>query len=114
MRCVVFRKLILAASRPSTISLVRACRKAWISRNGIATVKAKAVLFIAIEIEADSISAFSAGLTADTAVKPWFELASFYRQVKLLYFAIFGFMGLVLFLVVLLVRPAGLLGKSRV
>jgi putative ABC transport system permease protein len=35
-------------------------------------------------------------------VKPWFELASFYRQVKLLYFAIFGFMGLVLFLVVLL------------
>lgn len=38
----------------------------------------------------------------DLAVKPWFELASFYRQVKLLYFAIFGFMGLVLFLVVLL------------
>lgn len=36
------------------------------------------------------------------AVKPWYELASFYRQVKLLYFAIFGFMGLVLFLVVLL------------
>jgi putative ABC transport system permease protein len=33
---------------------------------------------------------------------PWFELASFYRQVKLLYFAIFGFMGLVLALVVLL------------
>ncbi|HEX4845165.1 MAG TPA: FtsX-like permease family protein [Geothrix sp.] len=37
-----------------------------------------------------------------TTVLPWFELASFYRQVKLLYFAIFGFMGLVLFLVVLL------------
>jgi putative ABC transport system permease protein len=37
-----------------------------------------------------------------TVVKPWFELASFYRQVKLLYFAIFGFMGLVLFFVVLL------------
>ena len=37
-----------------------------------------------------------------TMVKPWFELASFYRQVKLLYFAIFGFMGLVLFFVVLL------------
>lgn len=36
------------------------------------------------------------------AVQPWYELASFYRQVKLLYFAIFGFMGLVLFLVVLL------------
>ena len=38
----------------------------------------------------------------ETTVKPWFELASFYRQVKLLYFAIFGFMGLVLFFVVLL------------
>ncbi|NTW86476.1 MAG: ABC transporter permease [Holophagaceae bacterium] len=38
----------------------------------------------------------------ETSVKPWFELASFYRQVKLLYFAIFGFMGLVLFFVVLL------------
>jgi putative ABC transport system permease protein len=41
-------------------------------------------------------------LLPGTTVKPWFELASFYRQVKLLYFAIFGFMGLVLFLVVLL------------
>jgi putative ABC transport system permease protein len=41
-------------------------------------------------------------LLRETSVKPWFELASFYRQVKLLYFAIFGFMGLVLFLVVLL------------
>jgi putative ABC transport system permease protein len=43
------------------------------------------------------------------AVKPWFELASFYRQVKLLYFAIFGFMGLVLFLVVLLATANTLL-----
>ena len=42
-------------------------------------------------------------------VKPWFELASFYRQVKLLYFAIFGFMGLVLFLVVLLATANTLL-----
>jgi putative ABC transport system permease protein len=41
-------------------------------------------------------------LLPGTSVKSWFELASFYRQVKLLYFAIFGFMGLVLFLVVLL------------
>ena len=40
------------------------------SRNGIATDSAKAVLFIAIEIEADSSSAFSAGFTAATAVKP--------------------------------------------
>ncbi len=42
-------------------------------------------------------------------LKPWFELASFYRQVKLLYFAIFGFMGLVLFLVVLLATANTLL-----
>jgi putative ABC transport system permease protein len=40
---------------------------------------------------------------------PWFELASFYRQVKLLYFAIFGFMGLVLALVVLLATANTLL-----
>ncbi len=44
-----------------------------------------------------------------TSVKPWFELASFYKQVKLLYFAIFGFMGLVLFLVVLLATANTLL-----
>jgi putative ABC transport system permease protein len=44
-----------------------------------------------------------------TSVKPWYELASFYRQVKLLYYAIFGFMGLVLFLVVLLATANTLL-----
>ncbi len=49
------------------------------------------------------------GLLPGTSVKPWFELASFYRQVKLLYFAIFGFMGLVLFLVVLLATANTLL-----
>ncbi len=48
-------------------------------------------------------------LLPETSVKPWFELASFYRQVKLLYFAIFGFMGLVLFLVVLLATANTLL-----
>ncbi len=48
-------------------------------------------------------------LLPETFVKPWFELASFYRQVKLLYFAIFGFMGLVLFLVVLLATANTLL-----
>ena len=42
-------------------------------------------------------------------VKPWYDLASFYRQVKLLYQAIFGFMGLVLFLVVLLATANTLL-----
>ena len=48
-------------------------------------------------------------LLPGTAVKPWYELASFYRQVKLLYYAIFGFMGLVLFLVVLLATANTLL-----
>ena len=48
-------------------------------------------------------------LLPEASVKPWFELASFYRQVKLLYFAIFGFMGLVLFLVVLLATANTLL-----
>jgi putative ABC transport system permease protein len=48
-------------------------------------------------------------LLPGTVVKPWYELASFYRQVKLLYYAIFGFMGLVLFLVVLLATANTLL-----
>ena len=39
------------------MSEVRACRNAWISRNGIATISAKAVLFIAMEIAADICSA---------------------------------------------------------
>lgn len=43
------------------------------------------------------------------AVRPWTELATFYAQVKLLYLAIFGFMGLVLFLVVLLATANTLL-----
>lgn len=43
------------------------------------------------------------------AVRPWTELATFYGQVKLLYLAIFGFMGLVLFLVVLLATANTLL-----
>jgi putative ABC transport system permease protein len=46
---------------------------------------------------------------SDCQGKPWFELASFYRQVKLLYFAIFGFMGLVLSVVVLLATANTLL-----
>ena len=62
--------LLIAASTSSTISLVRACRNEWISKNGIAIANANAVLFIAIEIDADSSSAFSAGLTCATAVKP--------------------------------------------
>ncbi|HEX9082608.1 MAG TPA: ABC transporter permease, partial [Holophagaceae bacterium] len=42
-------------------------------------------------------------------VEPWFIRAAFYRQVKLLYTAIFGFMGIVLFLVVLLATANTLL-----
>lgn len=45
----------------------------------------------------------------DVQALPWFELASLYKQVKLLYLAIFGFMGLVLFLVVLLATANTLL-----
>ncbi|MBL0311872.1 MAG: ABC transporter permease [Holophagaceae bacterium] len=45
----------------------------------------------------------------DVQALPWYELASFYKQVKLLYLAIFGFMGLVLFLVVLLATANTLL-----
>lgn len=48
-------------------------------------------------------------LTGGAVALPWFELASFYRQVKMLYLAIFGFMGLVLFLVVLLATANTLL-----
>ncbi|HJW10003.1 MAG TPA: ABC transporter permease, partial [Holophagaceae bacterium] len=48
-------------------------------------------------------------LSPDSAVVPWTELAAFYKQVRLLYFAIFGFMGLVLFLVVLLATANTLL-----
>jgi putative ABC transport system permease protein len=49
------------------------------------------------------------GQLPGASVQPWFDLASFYRQVKLLYFAIFGFLGLVLFLVVLLATANTLL-----
>jgi hypothetical protein len=68
-RCTRFRKLVRAASSPSTTSAVRACRKACTSRKGMATISANAVLFIAMEMLADSSSAFSAALTLATAVK---------------------------------------------
>lgn len=48
-------------------------------------------------------------LSGGAIAKPWYELASFYGQVKLLYYAIFGFMGLVLFMVVLLATANTLL-----
>jgi len=51
----------------------------------------------------------SAQCGADCEGRPWYELASFYQQVKLLYVAIFGFMGLVLSVVVLLATANTLL-----
>lgn len=59
--------------------------------------------------EAPSVAARLQAAFPGTAVKPWFELAAFYRQVRMLYAAIFGFMGLVLFLVVLLATANTLL-----
>lgn len=44
-----------------------------------------------------------------TRTQTWRELASFYQQVRMLYFAIFGFLGLVLALVVLLAVAAMLM-----
>jgi putative ABC transport system permease protein len=60
--------------------------------------------------EAEQVGPRLAALAgAGVEAHPWFELASFYRQVKLLYYAIFGFMGLVLALVVLLATANTLL-----
>jgi putative ABC transport system permease protein len=59
----------------------------------------------ATDAEARRLAALLPGLEAH----PWHALAAFYRQVRLLYFAIFGFMGLVLFLVVLLATANTLL-----
>jgi putative ABC transport system permease protein len=72
---------------------------------------ARSRLSIVLKRPQDTASELSRiqALLPETSVKPWFELASFYRQVKLLYFAIFGFMGLVLFLVVLLATANTLL-----
>jgi putative ABC transport system permease protein len=58
------------------------------------------------EVEAPRLAALAGG---GAAASPWQALASFYQQVKLLYLAIFGFMGLVLFLVVLLATANTLL-----
>lgn len=60
------------------------------------------------QAEAVALSLQSA-LPKELKAKPWFELASFYQQVKMLYIAIFGFMGLVLSLVVLLATANTLL-----
>ncbi len=57
----------------------------------------------------DAFGAHLAQAHPGLAVKPWHQLAAFYQQVRMLYFAIFGFMGLVLFLVVFLATANTLL-----
>ncbi len=55
------------------------------------------------------LAAVRRALSPDESATPWTDLAAFYKQVRLLYFFIFGFMGLVLFLVVWLATANTLL-----
>ena len=64
---MLFRNLIDATSRLSTSSVVLVSRYMWQSSSVIASPRPSAVLFIATEMLADSMAAFSAGLTAATA-----------------------------------------------
>jgi putative ABC transport system permease protein len=73
-----------------------------------AGARSKLSVFLRRPAETDRETPRLAAL-AGAKAQPWFELASFYRQVKLLYYAIFGFMGLVLALVVLLATANTLL-----
>jgi len=52
--------------------------------------------------EAETARRLSSVLDGNLAVRTWEELAQFYNQVKTLYIGIFGFMGIVLIVVVLL------------
>ena len=52
--------------------------------------------------EAETAQRLSAALNGNLAVRTWQELAQFYHQVKTLYIGIFGFMGIVLMVVVFL------------
>ncbi len=52
--------------------------------------------------EAEVAQRLSAALDGNLAVRTWEELAQFYNQVKMLYIGIFGFMGIVLMVVVFL------------
>ena len=90
--------------RALTVSLATAAQllEAGPARSGLAVVLKDPE---AAEAQARRLQAQLPGVQA----RPWFEQASFYRQVKLLYIAIFGFMGLVLFLVVLLATANTLL-----
>ena len=53
-------------------SMVFVCRKEWTKSRGTATIRPKAVQFMASEMLAASRLAFSAGLAVATAVKAWF------------------------------------------
>jgi putative ABC transport system permease protein len=52
--------------------------------------------------EAETAQRLSAAIGEKLAVRTWEELAQFYNQVKMLYIGIFGFMGIVLMVVVFL------------
>ena len=64
---MLLRNFTEAISRLSTSSVVLVCSTAWISTSGTATIRPKAVQFIATEMLADSRFAFSAGFTVATA-----------------------------------------------
>jgi len=66
---MLLRNLIEATSRLSTSSVVLVSRYMWASSNVIASPRPSAVLFMATEMLAESIAAFSAGFTAATAAK---------------------------------------------
>lgn len=55
------------------------------------------------------LAAVRAALSPGETAVPWTDLAAFFKQVRMLYFFIFGFMGLVLFLVVWLATANTLL-----
>lgn len=58
---------------------------------------------------AEGLAAVRGALPAGETALPWTDLAAFFKQVRLLYLFIFGFMGLVLFLVVWLATANTLL-----
>ncbi|MBI5612311.1 MAG: ABC transporter permease [Gammaproteobacteria bacterium] len=60
------------------------------------------VVLHATGAEAETARRLSGALGGNLAVRTWEELAQFYNQVKTLYIGIFGFMGIVLMVVVLL------------
>ena len=66
------------------------------------TVSKISVMLHATGKETEVAQRLSAALGGKLAVRTWEELAQFYNQVKMLYIGIFGFMGIVLMVVVFL------------